>query len=130
LTKQVKPDSSKFLYAEAKTESEREDVRYFKAVLARDGLDMRSELLRLIREDWVRRHPRPGNPQKMLVQFSGHEESRAKVVCEVGGCGEEATYNCDTIFPFGRIKNLCTSHTCLFERRGELRGKKPLKDSS
>jgi hypothetical protein len=127
VTKQVKPESSKFLYAEAKTESDEEAIRYFKEVCSRDGLEMRNELIKLVSQDWVRRHPHPGNPQKMLVQFNGgHEESDGAVLCEVEGCGKEAVWRCDTVFPYGRFKSLCRGHALMFERRGELRGKKRL----
>ena len=126
MPKNVKPNATSYsLIAVAKEEYEREAVRYFKEVCLRDGLEMRKELLNLISNEWVKKHPPPGNPQKQLIQYSKtHEEST--VMCEVEGCREEAKFRCDTVFPFGRIKSLCQSHTCMFERRGELRSKKKL----
>ena len=64
MTKPLKPTSESYaLTAVAKNPDEQESIRYFKEVCLRDGLEMRGELIKLIKEDWVKRHPKPGNPQ-------------------------------------------------------------------
>lgn len=102
----------------------------FKEICARNGLSMSEEIYeRAIKKFLEEHHWPPGNSQTLLeIYDGGHEEST--VMCEIECCGEEAAYKCDTIFPFGRIKNLCAHHTSLFERRCELTSKKRLGDSS
>ena len=125
MTKSLNPCSKSFaLTAVAKDEPEKEAINYFKEVCLRDGLEMRTELIKLINDDWVKRHPKPGNPQLQLFQFSKpHEESVD--VCEL--CGEPAFYRCTTVFPINPVKSLCRSHTVQGERRNEILKKETIK---
>ncbi len=125
MTKQVNPNAATFLYAEAKDEAEREVVRYFKEVCSRDGLEMRKELIRLVEHDWVVRHPRPGNPQKQLIQFDGSKQIRG--LCEVEGCGNRAEYLCYSAAPYGKDRRLCNRHRVNEERRNNVRESVKLK---
>ena len=113
------------LTAVAKDPSEKEAINYFKEVCLRDGLQMREELIKLIKEDWVKRHPKPGNPQLMLFQSLERKKVHEELVCEV--CGEAAVYRCTTIFSINSVKMLCQSHTVQFERRREVTKKEKLK---
>jgi hypothetical protein len=124
VTKPLSPDSQSFaLTAVAKNEAEKDAVRYFKEVCSRDGLEMRHELIKLIREDWVKRHPRPGNPQKQLFQF---DECHEEIMCDMPDCGNKAVYRVETIFPVNPMKRLCQHCTSLFERNRELVSKRRL----
>ena len=93
-------------------------INYLKEVCARDGLEYRKEILKLIEVDWKARHPPPGNPQIMLFQSIEKKKVHEVVVCEV--CGEHAVYRCTTIFSINSVKMLCQSHTVQFERRREV----------
>ena len=109
----------------ANDEIEASLINYLKEVCARDGLEYRKEILKLIEVDWKGRHPPPGNPQIMITKYSDevHEESQA--VCEV--CGEAAVYRCTTVFSINTVKDLCQSHTFQFVRRKEVISKRKIK---
>ena len=127
ITKPLNPKSESFaLTAVAKNPDEQDAISYFKEVCLRDGLEMRSELIKLIKEDWVVRHPKPGNPQLMLFQSleRGQVHKESVAVCEV--CGEPAVYTCETVFPINSTKSLCQSHTVQFERRREVISKRKI----
>ena len=106
------------LIVHGKDETDNELIKFFKEVCLRDGLEMRRELLDLLRHSWATKHNWPkGNPQQQVTEyFESHEESTA--VCEV--CKEPAVYKCTTIFPINTVKDLCQSHTVQFERRREV----------
>ncbi len=125
MTKPVNPKADSSIIAVAKTEPEKELIRYFKEVLARDGLEMRTEIFKLIEHDWITRHPRPGNPQKQLVQFDGSKKARG--LCEVDGCSQEAEYICHSAYPFGKDRRLCSHHRVDEERRNNVRKSVKLK---
>lgn len=111
------------LIVHGKDESDNELIRFFKGVCVRDGLEMRKEILDLLRHTWAKKHNYPkGNPQHQIIDYVEpvHEES----LCEV--CGEPAVYKVTTIFPINPVKRLCGSHTCQFERRQEVISKERL----
>ena len=109
MPKPVNPNADTHsVIAVAKTEPEKELVKYFKEVMARDGLQMREEIFKLIAHDWIRRHPRPGNPQKQLIQYDGSKQSEG--LCEWVGCMKEAEWYCRSAFPYGRDKRYCSFH--------------------
>ena len=109
MTKPANPTAQTFtVIAKAKDESERMIVKYFKEVCARDGLEIRKEILSLISIEWVQKHPKPGNPQKQLFQFDDSKRSRG--LCEFEGCKNLATHLCFSSFPFGKDRRLCDRH--------------------
>lgn len=125
MTKQVNPKANSSIIAVAKTEPEKELIRYFKEVLARDGLEMRTEIFKLIEHDWVRRHPRPGNPQKQIIQYDG--SAKGGGLCEMEGCPNMAEYMCYSAYPFGKDRRLCSHHRVDEERRNNVRKSVKLK---
>lgn len=58
----------------AKTESEKHDLRGFKEVCNRDGLEMRLEIRKWIRTFLKKHHWPPGNPQHQLMEFTAPKE--------------------------------------------------------
>jgi len=118
MTKQVSPKASTFLYAEAKDEAEKNAIKYFKEVCLRDGLEMRKELIRLIEHDWTVRHPRPGNPQKQIIQFDGSKSSLK--MCEWEGCKRKAVWRCRSSYPYGKNRNYCSFHRKHAEYRRDI----------
>ena len=124
LTKNLTPKSKSYaLTAVAKDQPEKEAIEYFKEVCLRDGLEMRSELIKLIKDDWVKRHPKPGNPQLMLSQCS---KKKLKSLCMFKDCSCVAVWKCFSVFPFGKDRRLCDRHRVNAERLGELRGKQKI----
>ncbi len=104
----------------AKSEDEKELLRFFKSVCIRDGYEIREEFFKLVREQWAPRHNFPlGNPQHQIIEYK--EVLARKFVCEV--CGERASFKADTVFPINPTKFLCRSHLNQFERRGEILSK-------
>jgi len=118
MTKQVNPKANSSIIAVAKTEPEKELIRYFKEVLARDGLEMRTEIFKLIEHDWVKRHPRPGNPQKQIIQFDGSKSSLK--LCEWEGCKRKAVWRCRSSYPYGKNRNYCSFHKKRAEYRRDI----------
>ena len=123
MTKSLTPTSKSFaLTAVAKSIEEQEAITYFKEVCRRDGLEMRTELIKLINIDWVKRHPKPGNPQLMLFQ----KKKKVKAtICEL--CKSPAVFRCSTIFSINPVKLLCRDHTVQGERRNEILKKEVIK---
>lgn len=112
------------LIVHGKDEADNEIIKFFKEVCLRDGLEMRKELINLIRERWAPKHNYPlGNPQHQIIEYKEVHEAIVPV-CDL--CGSVAVYRCETVFPINSTKSLCRSHTCLLERRGEVISKKPV----
>ena len=125
MTRPPNPKSkTKTIIVRANDEIEASLINYLKEVCARDGLEYRKEILKLIEVDWKARHPPPGNPQNMITKYSDGVQEESAPVCEV--CGELAVYRCTTIFPINTVKNLCQSHTSQFDRRREVTEKRKI----
>lgn len=122
MTKTLNPSSkSHALTAVAKTPDEKAAVNYFKEVCLRDGLEMRTELIKLIKNEWTKKHPPPGNPQTQLFQYEEREYR-----CEWLNCNQEAKFVCKSVFPFGGDRKFCLVHRKRAEFKGEVSSYKKL----
>lgn len=125
MPRQPNPNSkSSTIIVRANDESDKAIINYFKEVCARDGLEMRKEILDLIDFNWKQTHPPPGNPQLLLEKFT--EQQKLSHLCEVEGCNKPAKYLCYSIAPYGKDKKICNRHRIDEERKGNIRASKKL----
>ena len=125
MPRQPNPNSkSSAIIVRANDECDKAIINYFKEVCARDGLEMRKEILNLINFNWKKTHPPPGNPQILLEKFT--EQQNLSQLCEIKGCNSLAILLCFSVFPFGKDRKLCNQHKIDEVRKGNVRASKKI----
>jgi hypothetical protein len=123
LTRYANPNSeSTTIIAIGKTEPEKELVKYFKKVCRQDGLEMRTEIFKLLEHVWKGQwHKPPGNPQLNIGRYLTDQKINSEVKCDEPNCTEKAKWNCTTIYPYRTVRNLCVGHERKMRVRRELK---------
>ena len=114
MTRQPNP-KSKFstIIVRANDECDKEIINYFKEVCARDGLEMRKEILNLIDFNWKQTHPPPGNPQLLLGKFTKQQKLSEKHKIIVNSNPKRRIIDYQSLSDVELVKAYVTAHKCI-----------------
>ena len=127
MTRHAEPNAKSYrLVIEAKNEDEKETIRGFKKVCVLDRMELKEEILKLIKIYFFPKHNYPpGNPQTTIIKFGVQTEITQK--CEHPTCIQTAVYEDTPKSPYAKPKIFyCKAHHEQAKEKGLLRSSRKL----